>query len=260
MGGARTSSAAIQQRRARLLSALRNYKCDAAAGDRTRNVEKAAVRRGSDNANSSRRNREGQERTQRADNGTVPRLAAGRYRTLCVRSCDGYFFPISGVSNRADFTRDQKNCQAMCPAGDAQLYYHDVNDEESEDMVAVTTGRPYLDLPAAFDYRSLSSSRPGCTCQPNGGKRPPMSVRAAKTIRSSKLPVPAILPLIRPDPHAAPEIIANIEGGLNKNSIMKLFAETGETTQGSVRVVGPVFLPDPKGAIDLQARVLKTSR
>ncbi|HEY4192875.1 MAG TPA: DUF2865 domain-containing protein, partial [Mesorhizobium sp.] len=35
----------------------------------------------------------------------------GEFRTMCVRTCDGYFFPMSNAASLRDFERDQKNCE-----------------------------------------------------------------------------------------------------------------------------------------------------
>ena len=45
----------------------------------------------------------------------------GGYRTLCVRTCDGYYFPISFSSQPRNFPRDQNACTAMCPNGTAAV-------------------------------------------------------------------------------------------------------------------------------------------
>src|ERR1700733_5802037 len=47
---------------------------------------------------------------------------AGTFRTVCVRSCDGYYFPISYSTVQSRFADDQRTCQRECPATDAQLY------------------------------------------------------------------------------------------------------------------------------------------
>ena len=92
-------------------------------------------------------------------------MTGGNWRTMCVRSCDGYYFPISSTANSSDFGRDQRACQMMCPGTKTELYYHSSFGEESEDMVSVTTGRAYVDLPTAFSYRnSTANSNKACSC------------------------------------------------------------------------------------------------
>ena len=44
------------------------------------------------------------------------------YRTVCARSCDGYYFPISFATVPSRFGEDEKTCKALCPAADATLY------------------------------------------------------------------------------------------------------------------------------------------
>ena len=88
-------------------------------------------------------------------------FGGGDYRTLCVRTCDGYYFPISFKTTRYNFARDQAMCAAMCPAADVRLYVHRNPGQESEDMVSVN-GEPYAALEKAFSYRT--SFDPQCTC------------------------------------------------------------------------------------------------
>ena len=49
----------------------------------------------------------------------------GTFRTICVRSCDGYYFPISFATTADHFRDDEQTCQRMCPAAEVRLYtYH----------------------------------------------------------------------------------------------------------------------------------------
>ncbi len=95
---------------------------------------------------------------------TQPRTKtqSSRYRTMCVRTCDGYYFPISGNSQRKDFRRDAESCTSRC-GGSAKLYYLG---RESDDIKGMRdlSGKSYAQLPAAFSYRKKLKS--GCTCRP----------------------------------------------------------------------------------------------
>src|SRR5262245_492851 len=44
-------------------------------------------------------------------------------RTLCVRLCDGFYFPISNAIPRSELARDATRCSAGCGV-EAQLFYH----------------------------------------------------------------------------------------------------------------------------------------
>ncbi len=92
-------------------------------------------------------------------------LAGNGYRTLCVRTCDGYYFPISFSTFPARFADDEQTCQKLCPAAEVVLYTHKTQGEDVAQAVS-STGRIYKDLPNAFRYRrelvaSCSCRRPG---------------------------------------------------------------------------------------------------
>ena len=88
-------------------------------------------------------------------------FGGGTYRTLCVRSCDGYYFPISFSAVRSQFARDEQVCRARCPGTDVALYVHRNPGEESDAMVSLA-GEPYTVLPAAYRYRQKYD--PTCKC------------------------------------------------------------------------------------------------
>lgn len=97
--------------------------------------------------------------------GTVePQLGNG-YRTLCVRTCDGYYFPISFSTSATRFPEDEQTCQRLCPAAEAVLYTHRNPGEEVAQAVS-STGRVYKDLPNAFRYRRELVA--ACSCKQPG--------------------------------------------------------------------------------------------
>lgn len=85
----------------------------------------------------------------------------GVYRTLCVRTCDGYYFPISGSASRSKFHKDVDACSARCSG--AKLYYLPRNSEDIAAMVDLS-GRRYDELRTAFVYRKKLIN--GCACRP----------------------------------------------------------------------------------------------
>lgn len=87
------------------------------------------------------------------------------FRTLCVRTCDGYYFPISFATDPSRFQDDAQACSAACPGAPAALYVHRSAGEGVEQMVSLT-GEPYTSLPAAFAYRKTYNA--SCTCRAAG--------------------------------------------------------------------------------------------
>ncbi|WGD49284.1 DUF2865 domain-containing protein [Bradyrhizobium sp. CB1650] len=90
---------------------------------------------------------------------------SGTYRTVCVRTCDGAYFPISFATVPARFPDDEKTCKALCPAADASLYAYRNPGEDMNSAVSVS-GQPYTALPNAFKFRS--EFNPSCSCKAAG--------------------------------------------------------------------------------------------
>jgi hypothetical protein len=88
-----------------------------------------------------------------------------RYRTLCVRTCDGYYFPISYSTVPSKFAEDERLCQRLCPASEALLYSHRNPGEDVTQSVSVN-GQPYSALPNALSYRKQYN--PACSCRAPG--------------------------------------------------------------------------------------------
>jgi hypothetical protein len=90
---------------------------------------------------------------------------AGTFRTLCVRTCDGYYFPISYATVPARFAEDEQACQRLCPAAEVALFSHR-NPGEDVSRAISTSGKLYSELPTAFSYRKQLS--PSCSCRAPG--------------------------------------------------------------------------------------------
>ncbi len=86
----------------------------------------------------------------------------GTYRTVCVRLCDGYYFPISSSTTADRFGIDEQACQSRC-SGDARLFYYR-NSGGSPETMADRRGNFYADLKTAFLYRT--SYNKSCQCRP----------------------------------------------------------------------------------------------
>ncbi len=100
---------------------------------------------------------------------TAPQ-GSGSYTTMCVRMCDGFYFPISHRVPRSRFHRDADICRERCPGSEARLFYHSSASGSMRDA-ADLTGRAYARLPIAFRHRKQLVK--GCGCKPE-----PWSVEA----------------------------------------------------------------------------------
>lgn len=86
------------------------------------------------------------------------------YRTLCVRTCDGFYFPVSFATLPSRFGEDAGKCSAQCPTADVQLYVYPNPGGTAEQMSSMT-GEPYSSLENAWRFRNEVVR--GCTCNPN---------------------------------------------------------------------------------------------
>jgi hypothetical protein len=91
----------------------------------------------------------------------APRFSGGAYRTLCVRACDAFFFPLSERVSPAGFAVDAERCAEMCPNQSAWLFAHRIG-QAPRDAVALD-GTRYADLPNAFAFRTRFD--PACRCR-----------------------------------------------------------------------------------------------
>jgi len=83
------------------------------------------------------------------------------YRTLCVRLCDGYYFPVSYATTSGHFAEDEAKCAASC-GSPVKLYVHRNPGGEPEEMKD-RSGQPYSELKTAFLYRT--EYVPSCSCK-----------------------------------------------------------------------------------------------
>ena len=90
-----------------------------------------------------------------------PRYGA-TFRSVCVRLCDGYYFPVSFSVTPDRFERDAQVCASRC-GNQGRLFVHNNPGGSAEDMVDLA-GRPYRQLKTAFLYRTEYVA--SCTCQP----------------------------------------------------------------------------------------------
>jgi hypothetical protein len=179
----------------------------------------------------------------------------GTFRSLCVRVCDGYYFPISFTTVQSRFARDEQLCRSMCPGTEVALYVHRNPGEESEAMVSLA-GEPYVALPRAFRYRQEYD--PTCSC----GQMTAATVAASEPVgflptyegdpwgftRGTGMPErlgsDPPMPLLRPAAGEDPETLANRTGALVPEAVAsRVSAVAGLAADGErhVRIVGPSY-------------------
>jgi hypothetical protein len=87
-------------------------------------------------------------------------LPFATYRTMCVRQCDGYYFPVSFSTLPSQFSADEAQCADRC-AAPSELFVYRNPGEDVEQMVSLA-GKPYSELDTAWLYRTKFIK--GCSC------------------------------------------------------------------------------------------------
>ena len=175
---------------------------------------------------------------------------SGTYHTVCVRACDGFYFPISYSTVPSRFADDARACTRLCPAAEAELYSFRNPGENMEQAVSVA-GQPYTTLANAFRYRKEIIA--GCSCRRPGQSWADALKNAddASTLESGDIVVTDenAKALSQPKPQGKPTS-GTAQPGANPaaatttaNSAAGAAASVGtDTSKRTVRTVGPPFL------------------
>jgi hypothetical protein len=159
----------------------------------------------------------------RPDAGAGASSAIGTYRTLCVRLCDGFYFPISFATSECGLARDAEQCRASCGV-EARMFYH-LNPGGSVETMMDLTGRAYSALATAFKYRKTLVA--GCLCRPPPSSAAAGALGAEGGVGAASMPAAAdghgkaaasgaLEPLADPDAVSALERPAPIVGDLQQ--------------------------------------------
>lgn len=174
-------------------------------------------------------------------NSSAPGAMGGTFRTICVRTCDGFYYPISYATSSDRFRDDEQTCQRMCPASEVALYsYHNPGEEVAQ--AVSLNGQPYSSLPTAFSYRKQLN--PACSC-----RRPGESWGDA-------------LKAVGPDATVAPGDVVVTEKNAKQLSTPRIGAD-GKPIRVDPRAkaptaAGPAPLAETPGEIDPAKRTVRT--
>lgn len=191
-----------------------------------------------------------------------------KFRTLCVRSCDGYLFPVSFETEEQNFARDENICRMQCPAGNPKLFVHRTYSEWTEDARALD-GTRLKDHPNAFSYRKKLD--PACSCHRTKTRSGLMVVAGGSlhaTTRGAELhsrSVTGSVQIISGESRrqgygtgqdqdlappsgaltaeADPDTAYRLRSGTSLDLLLSLIPPSGKSVSQGVRVIGPQRYP-----------------
>jgi len=111
-----------------------------------------------DEPRSRRRGRRNSVNSSHAHASVAAHLNYGGREPVCVRLCDGYFFPLTGASY--DTASQSAACNSLCPDAPTEVYYKNGSDR-IEDSIS-EKGQPYTALPVSLRYQTTADNT--CSC------------------------------------------------------------------------------------------------
>jgi hypothetical protein len=177
-------------------------------------------------------------------------FAYGGYRTICVRVCDGYYFPLNFSTSRQRFAADATKCINQYALGEAELFYYPTGGDPAQ--AVSLSGQRYFQQPSAFAFRQ--AFHPQCAIRLHEGlaalgqrvmaSLPPAAPLPAKFEESAAARMAAEsvpIPIPRQDWSDDPETLANRAGGLTPAPV-KTEATVVAEDGSRVRAVGDPYL------------------
>lgn len=176
----------------------------------------------------------------RPDIPSAPPVApAATYRTMCVRTCDGYYFPVRDATTKDTFRGDATRCAALCPQAKTKLFMHPLPGDAMS--MIDRFGRAYRTMPYAFRH-TQQSYRPSASCSCGKPSLTPAAQTALRGTSEDVAPIPDG-PVLR---NADGETARNAAVGFGWDAAEALVVQGRDVAPSDtpVRVVGPRFLPD----------------
>lgn len=156
------------------------------------------------------------------------------YRTMCVRLCDGYFYPISFATSSSRFEHDEQVCARSC-SSPTRLYVYRNPGEEQDDMTS-RSGQPYAKLPTAYQFRT--ALKESCQCRPDPWT-PEAQARHQQYAADAKASAPRKMGQVAPGKTA---------GGDQAAGTAAPRRATGSLRGRSAQAADPTPLPTPSAA------------
>jgi len=123
-------------------------------------------------------------RQKRSGSGQQSLPSGGKFRTLCVRTCDGYFFPVSYSTGKRQFAYDEARCSEICPAAETELYVYRNPGGDQSDMMSLA-GALYSEQPFANRYKSEFVE--GCSCRLTRQSKRPSAWTELSTVSGNRV-------------------------------------------------------------------------
>lgn len=89
-------------------------------------------------------------------------------RSVCVRLCDGFHFPVGNLASDRDRPAHEAQCASLCPGAPTRLFVMGSGSEKIDEAVS-RDGKPYAALPVAFRHTQTRDATCSCGPRKEGG-------------------------------------------------------------------------------------------
>ncbi|MGA8172108.1 MAG: DUF2865 domain-containing protein [Methylocystis sp.] len=83
-------------------------------------------------------------------------------RSLCVRTCDGYFFPVAALGHNSQIPSHQATCDTLCPEAETKLFIMPAGSENIDEAAEARGGELYSQLVARIKSSDAKPASCGC--------------------------------------------------------------------------------------------------
>jgi hypothetical protein len=111
-----------------------------------------------------------------------PAAPPGR-QTVCVRACDGYYFPLSTLRKESDAATQQARCSTLCPGAASRLFVLTGRSSRIEDATAAGGGGSYAKLLASLGKIDVKEAVCSCQAGAEDPLRPGSALLDDRTLR-----------------------------------------------------------------------------
>ncbi|WP_407518738.1 DUF2865 domain-containing protein [Methylobacterium oryzisoli] len=193
-------------------------------------------------------------------------FARGGGQVICVRLCDGAYFPMPNLPDGRDGADEM--CKALCPGTEAAAYSMPATDTGLHQAAAIQTRRAYTALPNAFRFQKAFV--PNCSCKGQGQTWAQVLVKAESMLVRHKGDI--FVTPAQAEALSRPKVRLTLVGRADKSAATLAATaaarhgvdEPGEAPAGpprsagpeekpTVRVIAPDVVPVPAGVGSPQA-------
>lgn len=89
--------------------------------------------------------------------------------SICVRTCDGFAFPVGEFHGGDDLAAHEATCRSECPGAQTSLYVLPNGSSLIDEAVEARSGRAYSQKASGFHYTTYLDE--SCSCHPRDGNR-----------------------------------------------------------------------------------------